>query len=335
MVEEGIGQLSRKPEWLNTLLTSSQPAIRLKTMIKILDYPPDSPQVIQAQQEMCSSSIIQSLFLDRDSEGKIPFHPYDKWFGAHWVLSILADLCYPSGDEALRPLLEQCYQWLLSDGHWKSIRTIADRTRRCASQEGNCIYYSLVLGLADDRTQELAERLLRWQWPDGGWNCDKHPEAIHSSFNETLIPLRALIAYSKISGDPRILRAVERSAEVFLSRQLFRRIRGQAIMDRNFVLLHYPCYWHYDILFGLKVMVEAGLIGDKRCELALDLLESKQLVDGSFPAEACYYKVTEERTSGRSRVNWGGTSKVHGNEFVTVDACSVLVKACRLNTEEE
>ena len=109
----------------------------------------------------------------RNSDGQIPYHPYDKWFGAHWVLSILADLGYPEGDESLKPLLEQCYDWLLSKEHQKYILTINGRVRRCASQEGNCVYYSLALGLADERTEELAARLIKWQWEDGGWNCDK------------------------------------------------------------------------------------------------------------------------------------------------------------------
>jgi hypothetical protein len=33
------------------------------------------------------------------------------------------------------------------------------------------------------------------------------------------------------------------------------------------VKLHYPCYWRYDILFGLKVMAEAGFIRDGRCKM--------------------------------------------------------------------
>ena len=54
--------------------------------------------------------------------------------------------------------------------------------------------------LADGRTDELVNRLLKWQWPDGGWNCDKRPEADSSSFMETLIPLRALALYASICG---------------------------------------------------------------------------------------------------------------------------------------
>jgi hypothetical protein len=284
----------------------------------------------QAKKEIESSQIIRGLLRDREYDGRISYHPYNKWFGAHWILSILADLRYPIGDVSLKPLLEQCYVWLLSKEHEVQIKTINGRVRRCASQEGNCVYYSLALGIADDRTEQLVTRLIKWQWEDGGWNCDKRPEAFKSSFNETLIPLRGLALYTKLAGDPKSRLAVERAAEVFLKRSMYKRLSDGSIIDPNFIELHYPCYWHYDILFGLKIMDEAGFIHDVRCKDALDLLETKQLKDGGFPAEAKYYRVDDKKLTGHSRVDWGGTSKVHMNPYVSLDAISVLVKTGRL-----
>lgn len=124
--------------------------------------------------------------------------------------------------------------------------------------------------------------------------------------------------------------AAERAADVFLKRRLYKRQSDGSVMADDFVKLHYPCYWHYDILFGLKVMAEAGFIGDERCTAALDLLESKRLPDGGWPAEKKYYRVTNKRTSGRSLVDWGGTSKRHMNEWVTADTLYVLKAAGRL-----
>jgi hypothetical protein len=186
------------------------------------------------------------------------------------------------------------------------------------------------LGLADERTDELAQRLMTWQWPDGGRNCDKNPGATHSSFMESLIPLRALALHAQVTGNRRSREAAERAAEVFLKRHLYKRQADRSVIQGDFVRLHYPCYWHYDILFGLKVMAEAGLIGDLRCQEALALLESKRLPDGGFPAEKKYYRVTDRRTSSRSLVDWGGTGQRRMNEWVTADAPSVLKAAGRL-----
>jgi hypothetical protein len=176
----------------------------------------------------------------------------------------------------------------------------------------------------------MANRLCDWQWPDGGWNCDKNRAARHSSFMESLIPLRGLALHAQLTGDHRSQLAAERAADIFLKRRLFRRQADGGVIRDEFLFLHYPCYWHYDIQFGLKVMAEAGFIGDERCREALDRLEEKRLPDGGFPAEKAYYRVTDQMVSGRSLVSWGGLSKRKMNEFVTADALFVLKAAGRI-----
>ena len=101
-------------------------------------------------------------------------------------------------------------------------------------------------------------------------------------------------------------------------------------MRREFVALHYPLYWHYDVLHGLKVMAEADFIDDPRCSDALDLLESKRLPSGGFAADARHYSTSARAKGGVEWVDWGGTSKQRENEWVTVDALAVLQAAGRL-----
>jgi hypothetical protein len=100
-------------------------------------------------------------------------------------------------------------------------------------------------------------------------------------------------------------------------------------MKTEFVKLHYPLYWHYDILLGLRVLAETGHIRDARCNAALDLLESKQLPDGGWPAESRYYSVSDSIKLGADWVDWGGTSSRRMNLWVTVDALAVLRSAGR------
>jgi hypothetical protein len=111
------------------------------------------------------------------ARGQTSDRVYDKWLGAHWALAALADL---------------------------------------GSQQGNALWYLITLGLADGRTGGLAERLLLWQWPDGGWNCDRRPGASKSSFYETLLPMRGLAAHGlkamaalDLLGDPRCAAALD------------------------------------------------------------------------------------------------------------------------------
>ena len=277
---------------------------------------------------MKKSPIMNLLLSERDHKGQIPFHPYQKWYGAHWVLSQLADIGYTPGDKSLIPLREQIYDWLFSEHHQNSIQKINNLTRRCASQEGNAVYYLTKLGLADDRTEKLVEKLIEWQWPDGGWNCDRNPNARNSSFMESLIPFRGLAIYGQTKKHKEAVKSAKKASEIFLKRHLYLGERSGKVIKDDFVHLHYPCYWHYDILFALKVMAEAGFLGDKRCKKAIEILQLKKLPDGSFPAERRYYKVITDRPlkriSGSSLVDWGGTSKKKGNEWVTRDANFVL-----------
>ena len=319
---------------INKLLDINEPSVRYKVLVNVLGEKPESAKIRKLQEQIRSSQRVKLLLSERRKNGEIPHHPYRKWYGAHWVLATLADIGYPSGDKSLIPLREQVLAWLFSEEHRKHIKTIDGRTRRCASQEGNALFSLLTLGLTDTRTEELAEHLVKWQWPDGGWNCDRDPKAVNSSFWESLIPLRALALHARLTGKKESREAAKRAAEVFLKRRLYKRQRDGKIMVGDFVELHYPCYWRYDILFGLKVMAEAGFIGDKRCYDALELLESKRLSDGGFPSEGKYYRVTDKKTTGRSLVDWGGTSKKRMNEFVTADALYVLKKSgrgCRSN----
>jgi hypothetical protein len=305
---------------------NSEPALAWRVAVDVLGQVPDSSAAQKAARITRHSPLVAQLLSGRNTTGLA----YKKWNGSHWTLSLLADLGCPSGDESLRPLMEETYNAWLGKHHERHIRQISGRMRRCTSQEGNAVWSSLRLGLADGRTGELVSRLLQWQWPDGGWNCDKRPEADTSSFMETLIPLRALALYAQVSGDSKVRTAVERAAEIFLKRHLFKRQRDGSVMDKHFILLHYPAYWHYDILFGLKVMAEAGFISDIRCKDALDLLESKRLPDAGFPAEESFSRPTRPELSGYSPVRWGGTSRKSMNLFVTVDALYVLRIAGRL-----
>jgi hypothetical protein len=319
------------------LLNSSEPSVRLLTLTEVLNESPHSRKIQRAQVEVKHSERVRLLLSER-ANGVLPYHPYAKWYGAHWTLSVLADLGYPKKDYTLAPLRDQVYEWLFSEAHLKyskgrgpstgSVARTRGLARAHASMEGNALYYLHVLGLADDRTDELADRLLEWQWPDGGWNCDKRAGAHTSSFTESLIPLRGLVFHAHAKGGA-YRDSVRRAGNFFLERRLFKRKRDGRVISSKFMKLHHPCYWHYDILFGLKVMKEAGLVRDARCADALTILESKRLKDGGFPAEGAFYRMSNRRATGRSIVGWGDRSQRRMNEFITCDALGVLAASRR------
>jgi hypothetical protein len=315
---------------VDKLASNPEPGVRYRIAVGVKGYTELSREVLQYRLAVKNSTRVAAMLAPRNNEGRFPWHPYQKWNGAFWTLLVLADMGYPSGDESMIPLREQIYEWILSPEHIKSIPLIDGRWRRCCCQEGGVVFTMLRLGLADSRVEQLVESLLKWQWPDGGWNCDKHPEASHSSFHESFIPLRALNAYWQVSGDERVRVARDRAVERFLSRFLFINPATGEPIKPVFAQPAYPSYWHYDFLYGLRAMTECGVIHDSRCQKALDLLESKRLPDGGFRAEAKYYHNSQTIKTGNSLVDWGGTTARQFNPFVTAEALSVLKAAGRL-----
>jgi hypothetical protein len=325
---------------VEALLASAEPSIRWKVRTQVLDEEPDSAEIVKLREEIRGSERIRRLLAPCLSAGRPG--AYAKWQGAHWVLAALADLGYPPGDPALHPLRDQVFDTWLDESYYlefeattksaayrrRGVPVMRGRYRRCASQQGNALRFLIALGLADSRGDALVERLLHWQWPDGGWNCDKNPAAGTSSFCETLLPMRGLAAYSSLDGGSAAA-AARRAAEVLLARRLAYRVSTGTLIHPEFAKLHYPLYWHYDVLGGLKGVAELGLLGDARCADALDLLESLRLADG-WPAHARYYRVSASVALHHDSVDWGGASTRRANPWVTADALAVLRAASRL-----
>ncbi len=92
--------------------------------------------------------------------------------------------------------------------------------------------------------------------------------------------------------------------------------------------MHYPIRF-YDVLGALLVIAEMGLVRDRRCYDALDLLERKRLPDGMFPVEWTNVKTTDRIESRGTYADWGPRGKRQGNPLVTVDALFVLREAGR------
>jgi hypothetical protein len=336
----------RRDRLIHDLLRSKEPSIRLRVLVGVLGESRESPKIHRLEIENRKSARVRQLLTRRSdsSQREAPWSIYNKWQGVHWLLACLVDVGYPAGDPSLKPLIDRALElWLRPSffrtyhasskafNGWRSgVRIIRGRARWHASQQGSALRYVTALGWPDERCAQLANLLLGWQWPDGGWNCDPRPEAHTSSFMETLLPMRGLAEFGKTAGDVAARRAARKAAEAFLQRRMFRRRSDGEIMNPGFVKLHLPLYWHYDLLGGLKGMAEVSCVRDRRCTEALDRLEARELPGGGWPADAKVYQVsTTFRPSGES-VDWGPTGRRARNEWVTTEALQVLAAAGRL-----
>jgi len=315
---------------LQHLALHENPPIRYMYLTGYEGRSESDSDVMAVKKAVKKSPIVEKMLTPRLADGTLPFHAYAKWRGPFWVLLQLVDLGYPVDNPSLVPLFGQCFDWLLEPARLKKIPLIEGRYRRCALQESGTVLSAVRLGSIDGHVEQLVELLLKWQWPDGGWNCDKQPQADHSSFYESLIPLRGMNAYAKATGDPKIQKSVERVVDLFLSHRLYKRSSNGEVISEAFTKLAFPPYWRYDILAGLMGINEAGYLDDPRCKDALDLLESKMLPGGGFAAEAKYFVTNLKAASCVSPINWGYASPKTQNDYVTVRALGILKKAGRL-----
>ncbi len=264
---------------------------------------------------------MRALLTGQQPDGGFGVHPYRKWAGAHWRLVSLVELGLPGEHPGARAAVGTVLDWLTSEGHRSRIRVVNDLTRRCASQEGNALAVASQLGLATDpRVELLAESLVGWQWPDGGWNCSVRASGRRSSFHETLPPIRGLYEYWRATGEGEALQAAERATELFLEHRLFRALKSGEPIHMSWVTLHYPPYWHYDVLAALHVLGRMHLTTDPRCSDALEVLEQRRLEDGRWRPGGYWWNPLGSERPNTDVVDWGRSAP---NEMITLNALRV------------
>ena len=249
-------------------------------------------------------------------------HAYAKWSGAFWRLISLVDLGVGPGHAGALAAAEETLGWVASPRRLAEIhrRRIDGRVRRCASQDGRALQACLDVGLrGDPRLDTLAESLVETQWPDGGWNCDRKPHVTHSSFNETWGPIMGLAKYGATE-------AAARGAEFLLQHRVVFSHRTGEPAHPTIMKIHFPAYWHYDLLAGLRTLSVAGSLEDARSDDALDLLASKRRSDGTWRGQGRWWKRPGSKASNVEVVDWGEMA----NDVLTDQAEGVLRAAGRL-----
>ena len=301
---------------IDWLLASNEPGVVLQVKRDLLGEqdPPEASRVLEGPW-------VRALLAGQQADGGFGVNVYGKWGGAHWRLVSLVELGVPAGETRCLAAAETVLAWLTGKSHRMGVKVIDGLARRCASQEGNALAVCCRLGLADDpRVELLAESLVGWQWPDGGWNCDPRATGRRSSFHESLAPMWGLHEYWAATGAAAAKDAADRTAELFLDHRLFRAGGNSEPIHPSFVALHYPPYWHYDILQALLVLSRMGRVRDARAADAVEILEQRRRPDGRWRAGARWWKPPGSKGSNVEVVDWGQDP----SEMVTLNALRVL-----------
>lgn len=266
------------------------------------------------------SPIVRGLLAGRQADGTWPGNPYRKWTGGHWRLVSLVEIGVPPGHPDACAAAGPVLDYWAGRRRLGSVPVVEGKARRCASQEGNALAVGCRLGFgADERAHRLAEHLVAWQWPDGGWNCDRRPEAHRSSFHETWPALWGLHEYVAATGEAAARDAVARAAELVLSHDVVFSTKTGEPMRPAYVEPHYPPYWRFDVLQGLLVLTRAGHGGDPRTARARRLVAERRGVDGLWRAGRRWWKPPGAAGGGVEAVDWGEVA----DQMVTLNALRV------------
>lgn len=253
--------------------------------------------------------MIIQLLAGQRPDGGFGVHPYSKWTGSHWRLVSLVELGVSATDRAARAAAEEVLRWIAAPS---KPRIIDGRERRHASMEGNALAVCCRLGMArDPRVRHLVDVLLSAQWTDGGWNCDRKPNANHSSFHESHAPIFGLVEYHRATGDSSALAAAQRAGELLLCHRVYLSTTTGKPIHPEWMHIHWPHYWHYDFFHGLRALAALGRLGDPRAAEALSLLRACRRSDGTWGATGRRYWSRPRRVaSGVEVVDWGDAHEI-------------------------
>lgn len=297
---------------LASLLQNADPAVTALARRDLLGESPPAAAVL-------ASAVVQGLLNGLNQESVLA-QPYAKWTGAHWRLVSLVELGVPAGHPTAVAAADRVLAHWTKGRRLGTARVVEGRARRCASVEANAVAVACRLGLAgDERVTTLVDRLVEWQWPDGGWNCDNRPQARRSSFHETLTPLWALHEYAAITGDTTCRSAIHATAELLLEHQVVFSLHTGEPAHPAFVQLNYPPYWHYNVLQALLILHRAGYGDDSRTDRARGVVAGKRRTDGTWRAVRRWWRPPGAKGGGVEAVDWGDVA----DQMVTLNALRV------------
>ncbi len=269
------------------------------------DRSENDPELSASKKQIASYPAVAELLREQHPDGYWG-EPEDvywpKWKATVWQLILLAELGVPGNNPAvqrgcdyfLRAMDSQDRSWpppaeYFAEGELRGWRLVWEP---CVT--GNMARTLVAFGYAQDpRVREMFEWLVKTLLPDGGWNCEFGPwgkEVFHSSFMSTVEPLWAFSELPRNQWPKGGRDAVERAVEFMLMHRLFKSDKTGKVINEEWTRLHFPLFYFYDILHGLRVLTELGCVEDEGLSDAVDLLRSKWLPDGTWPMESTYVR---------------------------------------------
>src|SRR5712692_7829939 len=283
-----------KPPGLDWLLERENPPIRFFALRDILGRSPNSREVLEAREEIRKYSLVRKVLRARTKEGYWPpketcYAP--KWTYTVWPLMLLGEMEF-TPDQGVKRACETFLDLHQLDNGAFTCPSPLD-VKRWVSRHpgkkgkrweepcltGNMIRTLLVFGYGEDRRVKKAK---------------------HSSFMSTIEPLWAYAEIPRTKWTCKKKRSAEKGAEFLLMHRVYKSDHHHWKHSLPFATtFHFPMYYYYDALHGLRVLAKLGYGDDERVRDAVHLILSKRSPDGKWLLEGDWSREPEARENKR------------------------------------
>ena len=328
-----------KADALSWLLEPSNPPVRYFALTDVLGKSPDDEEVKLAREGILACRPVTSLKNAQGGKGHWPpdrssYNP--KFTSTVWQLMLLGELGAPrtpwigSGVErtiAQHQMETGAFCWRRLGGRGKA------EEEPCLT--GNMVRTLLAFGYGEDpRVKDALNWFPEAQFEDGGWNCDwPSYNPTHSSFMSTIEPLWAYSEVPRAKWTRKMKDSIERAAGFLLNHRVYRshhdwravEFRGlQHFYAGNVITkFHFPMYYYYDALHGLRVLTKLGYQDDERISDAMHLMLSKKTPEGRWLLEGDWVRERQNKDR-KTLVNIDRLNEP--SKWVTLNCYRVLAK---------
>ena len=231
-------------------------------------------------------------FLDnRQPEGHWGKRFYEpKWISSHYTLLDLRNLNLSENHSFIKESIDRILREEKSpDG---GIGPFGDKHLSDVCVNGMFLNYASYFKTDPKELESIVDFLLHEFMPDGGFNCrSNRGDPVHSSLHSTISVLEGITEFQRHANRYRFddLEQAKRSGiEFILQHRLFLSDRTGEIINKEFLKLHFPCRWRYDILRALDYFQYEQLPWDDRLQSAIDVLMKKRNKEGTWKVNAHY-----------------------------------------------
>jgi hypothetical protein len=305
-------------EVISWLLEAATPSIRYQTLTDLMHLPGDDHRVRRARRDIGRQGPAPAILAKQAKaghwQGERGYYT-PKYTSTHWSMLLLAEL----GVDGQTPGFRRGAEYMLA----ATAPGLETRLERQAGGSacfwGNLLRYVLRAGCADDPRLGDVQRYLALDLQEG-CRCE-----INYDTECAWGVARALwgLAALKPQRSQLVRRAIGQGLTFLLESHHLARVDfpvpEKCRVSSLWFKLNFPLFYQADLLFVLRVLGELGGLRQTRAQAALDWLEQRRGVGGTWPGASPY--------GGRTWRELGGAGETR--RWVTLQALRVLQQAGR------